>query len=79
MNATPHGDVLHDLLLGMGKMQGSLESILRRQEEQTKWIARIDERLRCVERKAAVHGMISGGIVGVIVAIFGQMVPGWWK
>lgn len=55
--------LLHDLLLSMGKVQGSLEAIRQQQQHQTDWMARLDERLRRVERKAAVNGMIGGGVV----------------
>ncbi len=64
--------ILHDLLLGMGKMQGVLDSIQRRQQEQTKWMNKLDDRLRNVERKAALNGMLAGGVVGVVFSIFGQ-------
>jgi hypothetical protein len=65
-------DILHDLLLGMGKMQGVLESIQRRQHEQTKWMSKLDGRLRSVERKAALNGLLAGGVVGMFFGVFGH-------
>lgn len=65
-------EILHDLLLGMGKMQGVLETIQKRQYEQTKWLSKLDERLRNVERKAAMNGMLAGGMVGLVVGVLGH-------
>ncbi|MBF0455208.1 MAG: hypothetical protein HQL72_10390 [Magnetococcales bacterium] len=64
--------ILHDLLLAMGKMQGVLETIQRRQQEQTQWMGKLDERLRTVERKAALNGMLAGGMIGVVMGILGH-------
>ncbi len=67
-------DILHDLLLSIGKMQGVLETIQLRQQEQTKWMSKLDERLRNVERKAALNGLLAGGLVGVVVGVLGPFV-----
>ncbi|MBF0342300.1 MAG: hypothetical protein HQL95_15250 [Magnetococcales bacterium] len=65
----PFDAILHDLLLSMGKVQGSLEAIQTQQQHQTDWMAKLDERLRRVERKAAVNGMIGGGLVATGLSI----------
>ncbi|MBF0126999.1 MAG: hypothetical protein HQM02_07285 [Magnetococcales bacterium] len=59
----PHNEILHDLLLSMGKLQGNMEAIQLQQQNQTGWMAKLDDRLRRVERKAAVTGMIGGGLM----------------
>ncbi|MBF0357912.1 MAG: hypothetical protein HQL70_04840 [Magnetococcales bacterium] len=66
-------DILHDLLLSTGKMEGILEAIQRRQQEQSKWMNKLDERLRNVEKKAALNGLVAGGMVGVVVGILGHV------
>jgi hypothetical protein len=66
-------DILHDLLLSTGKMEGILEAIQRRQQEQSKWMNKLDERLRNVEKKAALNGLIAGGMVGVVVGVLGHV------
>ncbi|MBF0447368.1 MAG: hypothetical protein HQL67_04120 [Magnetococcales bacterium] len=65
-------DILHDLLLGVGKMQGALETIQNRQQEQTKWMGTLDDRLRRVEKKAALNGLMAGGMVGIIIGVVGH-------
>ncbi|MBF0444252.1 MAG: hypothetical protein HQL68_01580 [Magnetococcales bacterium] len=65
-------DTLHELLISMGKMEGILEAIQRRQQEQTKWMSKLDERLRNVEKKAALNGLLAGGMVGMVVAVVGH-------
>ncbi|MBF0427284.1 MAG: hypothetical protein HQL94_00040 [Magnetococcales bacterium] len=59
----PYDALLHDLLLSMGKVQGTLEAIQLQQKNMTSWMAKLDDRLRRVERKAAINGMIGGGLV----------------
>ncbi|MBF0194853.1 MAG: hypothetical protein HQL71_09850 [Magnetococcales bacterium] len=72
------GEILHDMLLRMGKMQGILEAIQRRQHEQTKWMSMLDERLRNVEKKAALNGLLAGGMVGVVVGVAGHFFKGYF-
>ncbi|MBF0190798.1 MAG: hypothetical protein HQL99_06555 [Magnetococcales bacterium] len=69
----PYDALLHDLLLSMGKVQGSLEAIREQQQHQTDWMARLDERLRRVERKAAVNGMIGGGVVATGLSVLADL------
>ncbi|MBF0164595.1 MAG: hypothetical protein HQL97_08590 [Magnetococcales bacterium] len=71
-SGNPFDTLLHDLLLSMGKVQGSLEAIQLQQEHQTDWMARLDDRLRRVERKAAVNGMIGGGVVGTGFSVMAE-------
>lgn len=69
-------DTLHDLLLGMGKVQGILEAIQRRQQDQTRWMAKLDDRLRIVERKAAIQGMVGGAVVALILGALSHIFKG---
>ncbi|MEO5346734.1 MAG: hypothetical protein H7834_10210 [Magnetococcus sp. YQC-9] len=72
-SGSPYDALLHDLLLSMGKVQGSLEAIQLQQQHQTDWMAKLDDRLRRVERKAAVNGMIGGGVVGSGLSVMMEM------
>lgn len=72
-------DVLHDLLLNVGKVRGILEAMERRQQEQSKWMYQMDTRLRHVERKAALNGLMAGGLVGVAVTILGYALEGVFR
>ncbi|MBF0272309.1 MAG: hypothetical protein HQL98_09635 [Magnetococcales bacterium] len=71
--SNPYDALLHDLLLSMGKVQGSLEAIREQQQHQTDWMARLDERLRRVERKAAVNGMIGGGVMAAGLSVLADL------
>ncbi|NGZ05231.1 MAG: hypothetical protein G8237_02635 [Magnetococcales bacterium] len=75
MNGTgnSYDTLLHDLLLSMGKVQGSLEAIRQQQQHQTDWMAKLDERLRRVERKAALNGMIGGGVAATGFAMLADL------
>ncbi|MBF0309229.1 MAG: hypothetical protein HQL56_06850 [Magnetococcales bacterium] len=55
-----------DILLQLGRILGTLDQILRRQEEMTSWVNRIDERLRAVEVKAALYGLAGGTVGGTV-------------
>ncbi|MBF0213526.1 MAG: hypothetical protein HQM00_08180 [Magnetococcales bacterium] len=69
----PYDALLHDLLLSMGKVQGSLEAIQTQQQRQTDWMASLDDRLRRVERKAAVNGMIGGGLMATGLTLLADL------
>lgn len=72
-NNDSYGPMLHDLLLNMGKLQGSLDSIQLQQQNQISWMAKLDDRLRHVERKAAVTGMLGGGLVTICLTILVEL------
>lgn len=65
MASSPQND--NELLLAIGKVQGTLEAVLKRQGEQTKWSSQLDERLRHVEKKSARNALISGGLMAVVI------------
>ncbi|MBF0308113.1 MAG: hypothetical protein HQL56_01105 [Magnetococcales bacterium] len=60
-------DVQQDILLRLGELIGKIETILTRQEELTKWISKLDDRLRAVEIKAAAWGAAGGGVAATAV------------
>lgn len=81
MNATcpdPQQEILHDLLKNIGQiresigqLQGTVEAIKEQRQGMTRWMVKLDDRLRMVERRAAVNGMIAGAVVTVAITIVG--------
>lgn len=72
---TPTPDRSAELML-LGQIHGIVQGLRDGQKEQNDRLAKIDERidgmdgrLRAVEQKAAVTGAISGGAMGVGVAL----------
>ena len=73
-------ELLHDLLLSIGQMreslgqlQGTVQAIQEQRKETNKWLAKLDDRLRTVERRAAVNGMIAGGVMSMVLAGIGYL------
>ena len=65
-----HPEILHDLLMAVGRVEGGIAAIKKRQEEQTRWISSVETRLRVTEKKSIVNSVITSGIVvGVGFAI----------
>jgi hypothetical protein len=81
MNANQTGtreEVLHDLLLtvgqireSIGQLRGAVQAIRDQRQETIRWMSRLDRRLRFVERKAAINGLIAGGIMTMIMGLAG--------
>ncbi len=74
-------ELLHDLLSSIGQMreslgqlQGTVQAIQEQRKETNRWLAKLDERLRTVERRAAVNGMIAGGVMSMVLAALGYFV-----
>lgn len=63
-----------DVLLMLGRIQGTLEAVQHRQEHQTTLLVGLDDRLRHVERRAAVHGTIGGATAAMAMTALTQMV-----
>ena len=74
----PQQEILHDLLRSIGQiresigqLQGTVKAIQEQRQETLRWLIKLDERLRTVERRAAVNGMIAGGVVTTVLAAVG--------
>jgi hypothetical protein len=73
-------------LILLGKIHGLVESLKEGQDEQNSRLDRIDGRidgidgrLRSVEQKAAISGALSGGAMGVGVALIVEALRQWIK
>ena len=64
-------EILHDLLQRIGNLQCAVQGIQEQRKELITWMAKLDERLRLVERKAAINGLIAGGVMTMIMGIAG--------
>ena len=71
-------EILHDLLTtvgqireSIGQLRGAVQSIKDQRQETIRWMSRLDRRLRFVERKAAINGLIAGGVMTVIMGLAG--------
>lgn len=58
-----------ELERALGRIEGKLDMIVASQALQNKRLDNLDDRLRVVERQAAVTGAISGGIASIGTAI----------
>ena len=72
-------EVFHNLLTSIGQMreavgnlQGVVQGIQEQRRELITWLQKLDNRLRMVERKAAINGMVAGGVVTIILAVLGS-------
>ncbi|MBF0610495.1 MAG: hypothetical protein G8345_14955 [Magnetococcales bacterium] len=63
-----------ELLLMLGRIQGTLEAVQHRQEHHTTLLVNLDDRLRLVERRAAVHGTVGGTAAALAMTAFTQMI-----
>lgn len=54
-----------DVLLLLGEIKGELKGVNKRLDK----VDDIDKRLRVVEKKAAVNGAISGGVISVGIVL----------
>lgn len=71
-------EIHHDLLKSIGQiresigqLQGAVDAFKDQRQEMTRWMAKLDDRLRTVERRAAMGGMIVSGVITTILAILG--------
>ncbi|MEO5369574.1 MAG: hypothetical protein H7833_05805 [Magnetococcus sp. DMHC-1] len=64
--------VLNKVAMQLGEIKGTLTAIQNRQGEITDWIGGLDRRLREVESRSAVFGMLSGGGVAMLVTVLGE-------
>lgn len=81
----PQPDRTSELLL-LGQIHGLVQGLKDGQDKQTERLDRIegrmdtiDGRLRTVEQKAAVSGAISGGAMGIGVALLVEGLKQWMK
>ena len=72
-------EILQSLILNVGQireaignLQGSVQAGQEQRKELIAWMQKLDERLRLVEKKAAVNGMVAGGVVTIILTVFGS-------
>ncbi|MBF0176516.1 MAG: hypothetical protein HQL63_06675 [Magnetococcales bacterium] len=65
-------DIFNEISMHLGEIKGTLAAIQGRQTEITEWIGGLDNRLRAVESRSAVFGMLSGGGVAMVVTALGQ-------
>ena len=61
----PEQEILANLLQTMGRVEGAQSAIHRRLDDLNKWMSQLDERLRIVERRAAILAAV-GGAVGML-------------
>ncbi|MBF0424809.1 MAG: hypothetical protein HQL66_03200 [Magnetococcales bacterium] len=62
-------ETLHE---SIGLLTGRVEAMGECQNQSFELLQGIDERLRKVEQKSAVHGALAGGAASLIVAICGD-------
>ncbi|MBF0192279.1 MAG: hypothetical protein HQL99_14230 [Magnetococcales bacterium] len=65
----PHGALLHEVLLGLGRLQGSVEKIHDTQKIHTDQLIRLDDRVDGLESSVKTHSVVGGGIVAACVAV----------
>ncbi len=58
------------ITLQLGKISGQNDVILREQQALRETLQGVDERMRRIERRAAVHTVLGGGIAGSAMAVF---------
>lgn len=58
-----------DIARALGRIEGKLDGLQSSQQEQNTLIGKMDERLRHVERRSAVHGATAGLFAGTGVTI----------
>lgn len=64
-------------LLMLGEIKGMVQSMQAGQDVMASRLEAMDARLRSVEQRAAVSGAVSGGVMGVGVALIVETVRGW--
>lgn len=66
-------------LLMLGEIKGLVESLKTGQNQTMERLDRMDDRLRKVEQRAAVNGAVSGGIMGVGMALVVETLRSWMR
>ena len=71
-------EICHELLQSIGQiresigqLQGTVKAIQDQRQETLSWMVKLDDRLRTVEHRAAINGMIAGGVVTMVLAAMG--------
>ena len=57
----------------LGQLQGTVKAIQDQRQETLSWMIKLDDRLRTVERRAAINGMIAGGVITSVLAAIGYL------
>lgn len=58
-----------EVVLMLGRVQGTLEQVVATQEVHSKMLQGVDDRLRTVEQKTAVAGAVGGGLAALAVGV----------
>lgn len=53
----------------LGEISSTLKHMNEAQKEQGKTLGKIDDRLRDVEKRAALNGLVTGGVTGGVMAV----------
>lgn len=53
----------------LGEISSTLKHIKETQGDQGKTLVKIDDRLREVEKRAALNGLVTGGVTGGVMAV----------
>lgn len=61
----------------LGEIHAKVQSIHELQSKQSERLDSIDERLRAVEQRSAIAGAISGGVMGIGVALIAESLKQW--
>ena len=59
----------------LGAISATLEGIKSEQKRQAGALEKIDDRLRGVERKGAINGAVSGGVIAVAISLIKSSFP----
>lgn len=62
------------IILMLGRIQGTLDAVQKQMDGHSEVLFAMDGRLRTVERHAAVHGALGGGMAAMAVSALVQMI-----
>lgn len=57
----------NEVMLMLGRIQGSLDAVQKSQDDHSQLLHSMDDRLSYVERKTAIHGVIGGGVMAMVI------------
>lgn len=63
-----------EVMLMLGRIQGTLEAFQKGQEHHTTILLGLDDRLRLVERRATIQGTIGGTTAAVVMTAFTHLI-----